>query len=95
MSRQQEIAARVAELTTPQVPADQAQAQEAAERQQISTLANDPYNVAMGQINHVLLPQAVADGAVMQEQAEVFDAPSSPGGGAYLSGESGSIALQG
>ena len=31
MSRQQEIAARVAELTTPQVPADQAQVQEAAE----------------------------------------------------------------
>ena len=56
-------------------------AQELAERNQISQLANDPLNVTQARLEQVLLPEAIAEGRLMQ-QRDADDAPDEPGGGA-------------
>eukprot|EP01043_Picozoa_sp_COSAG02_P086291 COSAG02_NODE_23768_length_709_cov_0.701639_1_plen_95_part_10 len=77
-----EIAQRRAQLEATGMSEAAAAAQELAERDQIAQLANDPYNVAITQVNQVAIPEAEASARIMQ-QRDAEDAPDEPGGGAY------------
>jgi hypothetical protein len=83
LTRAQEIAQRRAQLTASGMSEADAAGQELAERDQIAQLANDPYNVAIARVNQVVLPEAIAEGRLMQQRDADDDAPDEPGGGAY------------
>jgi hypothetical protein len=81
LSRRDEIAQRTASLVATGMTQAAAAAQELAERGQIAQLANDPFNVAIARVNQVVLPEAMAEGRLMQ-QRDADDEPDEPGGGA-------------
>ena len=81
LSRRDEIAQRTASLVATGMTQVAAAAQELAERDQIAQLANDPFNVAIARVNQVVLPEAMAEGRLMQ-QRDADDEPDEPGGGA-------------
>lgn len=81
LTRGQEIAQRRAQLVATGMSGEAAATQEVAERDQIAQMANDSSNLAQARIQHVVLPQAMAEGRIMQ-QRDADDAPDEPGGGA-------------